>query len=89
MKLVDVPNAAIDWNDREQVRVLIFSVRTDEPMKLGHAHEAVAKLRGYKTFSAWRADMQAQGLWPAEKKGTVMPSLADKTSASSGETNED
>jgi hypothetical protein len=66
MKLSEVTDAAIDWNDRQQVRVLIFSVRTDEPMKLSHAHEAVAKLRGYKTFSAWSTDMKNKGIWPKD-----------------------
>ena len=63
MKLADVSSAAIDWNDREQVLRLIFAVRSDEPMKLGHAREAVAKLRGYKTFATWDADMKAKNLW--------------------------
>lgn len=58
MKLSEVSDAAIDWTDRAQVRQLIFSVRTDEPMKLGHAQEAVAHIRGYKTYN----DMH-QALW--------------------------
>lgn len=63
MKLADIDDDTIDWTDHKAFKTLVFSVRTDEPMKLGHAYEAVAHLRGYKTFAAMRADMKERGLW--------------------------
>lgn len=63
MKLADITDTTIDWSDYQAFRALVFSVRTDEPMKLGHAYEAIAHKRGYRTYAAMRADMREKGLW--------------------------